>query len=327
VADVQHVPRQLRADARCAFAPPHPRPGRGWPNYPHLLYFWVVAKEGSIVAASKELRLAHPTISGQIHRLEDVLGQKLFSRHGRNLVLTDEGRVAFRYAEEIFGLGQEFLDTVKGKSSGRPVRLVVGVSDALAKSVVQRILEPVFSLGEDIQVVCRDDRSVEAFMGELAQNDVDVVLSDAPAGPGSPVRAFSHLLGECGTMFFAAPPLAKRLRPRFPQSLDGAPFLVPGVDSTLRRALNEWFESQDIRPKVVAELDDTALTKVFGEAGLGVFAAPDVIENEVRKRYHVQVVGRSDKLQQRVYAISLERKVKHPAVVAICEVARKSIFA
>jgi LysR family transcriptional activator of nhaA len=298
-----------------------------WLNYHHLLYFWVVAKQGSIVAAGRELRLAHPTISGQIHRLEEILGQKLLTRKGRSLVLTDEGRVAFRYAEEIFGLGQEFLDTVKGRPSGRPVRLVVGVSDALAKSVVQRILEPVFDLGEDIQVVCRDDRTVEAFMGELAQGEVDVVLSDAPAGPGSPVRAFSHPLGECGTTFFATAVLAKRLRRRFPRSLDGAPLLMPGIDSTLRRALNAWFEAQDLRPKVIAELDDAALAKVLGEAGLGVFAAPDVIEDEVRKRYHVQVVGRTDKIRQRVYAISLERKVKHPAVVAICEVARKSVFA
>jgi LysR family transcriptional activator of nhaA len=299
-----------------------------WLNYHHLLYFWVVAREGSIVAAGKQLRLAHPTISGQIHRLEDILGQKLFARSGRRLILTDEGRVAFRYAEEIFALGQEFLDTVKGRPpSGRPVRLVVGVSDALAKSVVQRILEPVFSLGKDVQVVCRDDRSVEAFMGDLAQNEVDVVLADAPAGPGSPVRAFSHLLGECATAFFAAPQLAKRLRRKFPRSLDGAPFLAPGGDSTLGRALGEWFEAQDVRPKIVAELDDTALAKIFGEVGLGVFAAPAVVEQEVRERYHVRVIGRSEKLRQRIYAISLERKIEHPAVVAICEAARKSIFA
>jgi LysR family transcriptional regulator, transcriptional activator of nhaA len=298
-----------------------------WLNYHHLLYFWVVAKRGSIVAAGKELRLAHPTISGQIHRLEDALGQKLFTRHGRNLVLTDEGRVACRYAEEIFDLGREFLDTVKGRPSSRPVRLVVGVSDALAKSIVQRILEPVFGLGKDIQVVCRDDRSVEAFMGDLAQSEVDLVLSDAPAGPGSAVRAFSHLLGECGTAFFAAPALAKRLRRKFPRSLDGAPFMVPGADSTLRRALNVWFDTENIRPKIVAELDDVALAKILGETGLGVFAAPDVIENEVRKRYHVRVIGYAEKLRQRVYAISLERKIRHPAVVAICEVARKSIFA
>ena len=298
-----------------------------WLNYHHLLYFWVVAKQGSIVAAGKELRLAHPTISGQIHRLEEVLGQKLLVRKGRNLVLTDEGRVAFRYAEEIFGLGREFLDTVKGRPCGRQVRLVVGISDALAKSVVQKILEPVFDFAQDVEVVCRNDRSVEVFMGDLAQGEVDVVFSDAPAGPGSPVRAFNHLLGECGTTFFAAAPLAAGLRPRFPSSLDGAPFLLPGIDSTLRRALNEWFDDNDIRPKVVAESDDAALTKILGESGRGVFAAPDVIEKEVRHRYHVQVVGRSDKVRQSVYAISLERKIKHPAVAAICEVARTSVFA
>ncbi len=297
-----------------------------WLNYHHLLYFWAVAKHGSIVAASKELRLAHPTISGQIRRLEEIIGQKLFERQGRNLILTQEGKVAFRYADEIFSLGQELLDTVKGRPSNRPLCLHVGISDALAKSVVRLILEPVFSLGEDIQVICRDDRSVAAFLGDLAQHEVDVVLSDAPAGPGSPVRAFSHLLGECGTTFFAAEPLARRLRHDFPSSLDGAPFLLPGADSTLRRMLNGWFEEQGIRPKIVAQLDDAALAKAFGESGLGVFTAPDVIEKEVRQRHHVQAIGRSDKLRQRVYAISLERKVKHPAVAAICARARSSLF-
>ncbi len=297
-----------------------------WLNYHHLLYFWVVAKEGSIVAASRQLRLAHPTISGQIHRLEEMLGQKLFTKKGRNIVLTEEGRVAFRYAEEIFTLGNEFLDTVKGQPSSWPLRLVVGVSDALAKSVVYRILQPVFSLDKDVQVVCRDDRSIKEFMGDLALGEVDVVLSDAPAGPGSPVRAFSHLLGECGTAFFAAPALANKLRRKFPQSLDGASFLVPGIDSTLRRALRGWFERLDIQPKIIAELDDAALAKIFCEAGLGVMAAPDVSEKEVKARYHVQVVGRSEKVRQQVFAISLERKIKHPAVITICEAARKSVF-
>jgi LysR family transcriptional activator of nhaA len=297
-----------------------------WLNYHHLLYFYVVAKEGSIVAAGKELRLAHPTISAQIHRLEEVLGHKLFVRNGRNLALTDEGRVAFRYAEEIFSLGQEYLDTVKGRPTGTPIRLVVGVSDALAKSIVQRILEPVFALGEDICVVCRDDRSVEAFMGDMARFEIDVVLADAPAGPASPVRAFNHLLGECGTAFFAEPNLAKRVRKGFPSSLDGVPFLIPGAGSTMRRSLSEWFAQNHIQPKIVAELDDAALMKVFGESGLGVFAAPEVIADEIRQRYHVQQIGHSEGIRQRVFAISLERKVKHPAVVAICEVARKDIF-
>ncbi|OGR13482.1 MAG: LysR family transcriptional regulator [Deltaproteobacteria bacterium RIFOXYB12_FULL_58_9] len=298
-----------------------------WLNYHHLLYFWVVAKQGSIVAASKELRLAHPTISGQIHRLEEVLGQKLFSKQGRNLVLTDEGRVVFRYAEEIFGLGRELLETVKGRPTNRLIRVVVGISDTIAKSIVRRILEPVFDLGENIQVICRNDRSVDAFMGDLAQGEVDVVLSDAPAGPGSPVRAFNHLLGECGTTFFAAAPLAARLRRRFPSTLDGIPFLAPGAESVLRRALNQWFDSNDVRPRIVSELDDVALAKIFAESGLGVLAAPSVVETELRQRYRLHVVGRTEKIRHQFFAISLERRIKHPAVAAICEEARKSIFA
>jgi LysR family transcriptional activator of nhaA len=298
-----------------------------WLNYHHLLYFWMVAKEGSIARAGRVLRLAHPTISGQIHRLEEVLGEPLFTRKGRSLVLTDAGRVAFRYAEEIFALGQEFLDTLQGRGGTRPITVVVGVSDVLAKSIVHRMLEPAFHLEEEVRVICREDRSTDAFMGELAVHAVDVVLSDAPVPPDSPVRAFSHPLGECGSVFFAAPALAKSLRRRFPGSLDGAPFLLPGANSTLRRGLDEWFDSLEIRPKLIAELDDAALAKVLAEAGLGVFAAPDVIEQEVRRRYGVQVVGRVDDLRHRFYAISVERKLKNPAVVAICEAARRHIFA
>ena len=298
-----------------------------WLNYHHLHYFWVVAKEGSIARASKELRLAHPTISAQIHRLEDVLGEKLFERQGRQLVLTDFGRVAQRYAEEIFSLGREFLETAKGRPSGRPIRLVVGISDALPKAIVYRILEPAFRLKEPVRVVGREDRSTEAFMGELAMHAVVVVLSDAPAGPGTSVRAFSHLLGECGTAFFAAPELAKSCRKRFPRSLDGVPFILPGGNSGLRRELEQWFDSLNVRPKVVAELDDPALAKVVGEAGLGVFAVADVAEKEVLQRYNVQLVGRVEDLRHRFYAISLERKIRHPAVVAISDAARKHIFA
>jgi LysR family transcriptional regulator, transcriptional activator of nhaA len=298
-----------------------------WLNYHHLLYFWMVAKEGSVVRASKELRLAHPTVSGQIHRLEEVLGEKLFARKGRDLVLTDAGRVAYRYADEIFSLGREFLDTLKGRSTGRPLRLVVGVSDVLAKSIVHRILAPAFSLDENIRVVCREDRSIEAFMADLAIHAVDVILADAPAGVTTSVRAFSHPLGECGSVVLAAPALAKRLRRGFPDSLNGAPLLVPAALSTLRRALNEWFDARDMRPKIVAELDDSALATVLGEAELGAFVAPDVVEEEIRRRYKVQVVGHLAEVRQRFYAISIERKIRHPAVAAICEVARTRIFA
>ena len=298
-----------------------------WLNYHHLLYFWVVAKQGSIAQASRELRLAPPTISAQIHRLEGALGEKLFERKGRRLVLTEFGCVALRYAEEIFSLGRDFLDTAKGRPSGRPIRLVVGISDVLPKSIVYRILEPAFRLEEDLRVICREDRSAEGFMGELAMHTVDVVLSVAPAGPNTSVRAFSHPLGECGTAFFAAPKLAKACRRWFPRSLDSVPFLLPGGNSALRRALEEWFDSLKIRPKVVAELDDASLAKIVAEAGLGVFAAPNVVEKEVRQRYKVQLVARVEEVRQRFYAISVERKIRHPAVLAISDAARKHIFA
>jgi LysR family transcriptional activator of nhaA len=297
-----------------------------WLNYHHLLYFWVVAKEGSIVRASEELHLAHPTISGQIHRLEDVLGEKLFSRRGRNLVLTEAGRVAFRYADEIFSLGREFVDTLKGRASGRPLRLVVGIADVLPPSLVRRFLEPAFRLGHPVRVICRADKSTEDFIAELALHRVDVVISDGPAGAGIPVRAFSHLLGDCGTTFFAAPKLAGPLRRKFPSSLDGAPFLLPGAPSAVRRALEQWFDAESVRPNIVAEVDDSALAKDFGKAGMGVFAAPMVIEAEVRRQYRVQGVGRAEAVRQSFYAISVERKIKHPAVVAIRAAARQDIF-
>ena len=297
-----------------------------WLNYHHLQYFWMVAKHGSITRAAKELRLAHPTISGQIHRLEQVLGEKLFARSGRNLVLTDSGRIAFRYADEIFSLGQEFQDTLKGRSTGQPLRVVVGVSDVIAKSMVHRMLEPAFHLQDKVRIICREARSANTFMGELAVHAIDVVLADAPAGPGTPVRTFSHPLGDCGTSFFAAPALARSCRKGFPSSLDRVPVLLPNGDSTFRRALDEWFLVHDIRPQVVAELDDLALASVLGEQGLGVLAAPDVIEKELRRRYALQLVGRAKDIRQRFYAISVERKIKNAAVAAICEVARTRIF-
>jgi LysR family transcriptional regulator, transcriptional activator of nhaA len=296
-------------------------------NYHHLLYFWMVAKEGGITQASKVLHLAHPTISGQIRRLEDTLGEPLFVRKGRALVLTETGRVVFRYADEIFSLGQQLVDTVKGRAGGQQLRLVVGVSDVLAKSIVHRILEPAFRLEDKVRVICRENRSAEAFLGELAVHAIDVILSDTPAGPGTPVKTFSHPLGECGTSLFAAPAVARKIRRGFPRSLDGVPVLLPSSDSTFRRAINEWFESHDLRPEVIAELDDGALASIFGEAGLGVFAVPDVIEAEIRARYRVELVGRVKAIRQRFYAISVERKIRHPAVVAICEVARTHIFA
>lgn len=298
-----------------------------WLNYHHFLYFWLVAREGSVARAAERLGLSHPTVSAQIHRLERSLGEKLLRREGRRLVLTDVGRVALRYADEIFPLGQEMLDAVRGRHVDRPLRLVVGVTDALPKSIVHRLVEPGLQLDRPVRLVCREGRSLEGFLDDLAAHRVDVVLADAPASPGLPVKVWSHLLGECHTSFFAAPRLATKLRRRFPRSLDGAPLLLPGEGTALRRALERWCEQVPVRPQVVGEVDDAALLKVLGEVGLGVFAAPSLVEDEVRQRYGVRVVGRVPELVQRFYAISVERRLRHPGVVAVCEAARRDVFA
>lgn len=296
-------------------------------NYHHLRYFWFVAKEGSIVQASKMLHVAHPTISAQIHQLEDLLGKKLFVRQGRQLVLTDFGRVALRYADDIFGLGRELLDVSSGRPGGKSARLEVGVLDCLPKSMVYRILEPAFNLTEPVRLIVREDNSAEAFIGELATHLVELVLTDRPAPANLAIRVFTHKLGECGTAFFAAPKVAKAARQNFPRSLDGQPFLMPSPRSVLLGNLQEWFDDLDIAPRIAGNFDDLALAEVIGESGYGVFAAPDVIEAEILRRYRVHLVGRVRDMRHRYYAISLERKIKHPAVLAICDGARREVFA
>lgn len=297
-----------------------------WLNYHHLLYFWAVARYGSVVRAGAELRLAQPTISGQVRRLEEVLGEKLFDRIGRKLVLTDVGRTVFRYADEIFSLGQDLMGALKGRPSTRPLRLTVGVSDALPKVLVQQLLEPAFSIGHPIHLVCREDRVVEDFLGALAGQELDLVLADRPLGPGVKVHAFNHLLGECGTTFLAGPKLAKSLRPGFPRSLDGAPLLLPADHATVRRALDQWFEATRVRPTVVAEFDDSALMFAFGQKGAGIFPTPTVFEAEFRRVYGVEVVGHVKSLRQHFYAISVDRRIQHPAVMAIVKAARREVF-
>jgi LysR family transcriptional regulator, transcriptional activator of nhaA len=297
-----------------------------WLNYHHLLYFWAVARYGSVVRASAELRLAQPTISGQVRRLEEVLGEKLFSRVGRNLVLTDVGRTVFRYADEICSLGQDLLGTLKGRASARPLRLTVGVGDALPKVLVQHLLEPAFHIGHPIQLICREDRVVEDFLSVLAGQELDLVLADRPLGPGINVHAFNHLLGECGTTFLARSKLARSCRARFPRSLEGVPFLLPGGNATLRRALDQWFEATRVRPAVVAEFDDSALMYAFGEEGKSVFPTPTVFEAEFRRLYNVEVVGHVKSLRQHFYAISVDRRIQHPAVMAIIKAARQEVF-
>jgi LysR family transcriptional activator of nhaA len=294
-------------------------------NYHHLLYFWMVAREGTVARAAAQLRLAQPTLSGQIRALEGAMGEKLFERAGRGLRLTEMGRMVFRYANEIFALGRELAESVKGRPTGRPLRLAVGVADAMPKLVAYRLIEPALALPQPARLVVHE-QSTERLLAALALHELDVVLTDRVAPPGVSVRAFNHLLGDCGATLFAAPKLAVKYRRGFPRALDGAPFLLPGETSTLRRGLEQWFEKQRIRPRIVGEFDDSTLIKVFGQAGKGIFAAPSIIESSVRKQYGVAVVGSLDRVRERFYAVSAERRLKHPAVIAITESARRELF-
>ncbi|MGE0820943.1 MAG: transcriptional activator NhaR [Candidatus Binatia bacterium] len=296
-----------------------------WLNYHHLLYFWTVARHGSISRATEELYLAQPTISAQLRALEESLGEKLFTRVGRNITLTEMGQVVFRYADEIFSLGRELTDTLKGRSVGRPARFTVGVADVLPKLITYRLLQPALQLTEPIRVVCHEDKP-DRLLAELAVHGLDLVLSDAPIGPFVKVRAFNHLLGESDVAIFGPAKLATRYRRGFPHSLNGAPMLLPTDNTSLRRAFDQWCETQGIRPFIVGEFEDSALLKVFGQSGAGLFPAHSVIETEVRKQYGVQTVGRLEAVRERFYAISVERKLKHPAVVAISEAAQQKLF-
>jgi len=296
-----------------------------WLNYHHLLYFWTVAREGSIAKACRKLLVAQPTISGQIKMLEDSLGEKLFVRAGRGLALTEMGRVVFRYADEIFGLGRELQDVLKGRPRGRPPKLVAGISDLLPKFIAYRILRPLLAPPEPVQLVCQED-TPERLILDLAEHRLDVVLSDSPLDPSIRVKAYSHLLGSCPVALFAAPGLARGLKKDFPACLDNAPFLLPMEASTLRRSLDHWFDSAGIRPRLVGEFKDSALMKTFGESGCGVFAAPMVIEEEVCKHYSVTKLGVLATVVERFYAISVERKIKHPAVLRISEIAKGGLF-
>lgn len=293
-------------------------------NYHHLQLFWVVAKEGGVTRASKQLRLAHPTISAQIHALEESLGEPLFTRAGRRLVLTDVGRLVYRYAEDIFALGRELVDAVKGRPTGRPVILEVGIADSLSKLVVRRLLDPALHLPEAVRIVCREDRH-DRLLGDLSTHSLDVILTDTALAPGGGVRAFHHLLGECDVSFFASAKLAQEVRPEFPGSLDGAPLLLPS-GSALRSALDQWFDMKGIRPRVIAEFQESSLLEVFGQDGVGIFPSPSAVEEAVAKQYNVEVVGRTDEVRERFYAISGERRIKNPAVIAICEAARHDLL-
>lgn len=296
-----------------------------WLNYNHLFYFWTVAREGSIAAASAKLLLTPPTISSQLRSLEEQVGEKLFTRIGRSLSLTDTGRVAFRYADQIFALGGEFMNVVKGGTEGPSLRLNVGAHDVLPKVLAYRLLEPVFDLPQPVRIVCYEGTPSQ-LLPQLSVNDLDLVLSDSPMAPQVKVRAFSHLLGECGIAFLAAPEAARRLRRGFPESLDGEPALLPAENTTMRRNLERWFSNVGVRPQIVAEFEDIELMRVFGQRGRGIFPVHDVIVDEVAKSYGVKPIGTLPERSERFFAISLERRIKHPAVAVITGTARETMF-
>jgi LysR family transcriptional activator of nhaA len=294
-------------------------------NYQHLERFWAVVREGGVTRASRKMHVSQPTVSAQVRRLEVSLGRKVFARSGRGLVLTDFGRTVYRYADEIFGLGRDLMDTAHGRLAGRPLRLTAGVANVVPKLIAYRILEPALGLSKDVQLDCLED-TPERLLAELALHRLDLVLADAPVGPTVKVKAFNHLLGECGVSVLGTPNLARAHRRGFPRSLDGAPLLLPREDSALRRSLEDWFDKQDVRPLVVGSFEDSALLKAFAQAGAGLFVAPTAIEAEVCRQYGVRLVAHLESVREQFYVITIERTLKHPAVVAVCELARRKLF-
>ena len=296
-----------------------------WLNYHHLFYFWRVVRLGSITAACREMRLAPPTVSAQLKSLEEQLGEKLLERRGRTLVPTDVGRMVYGYAEQIFPLGQELMDAVKQRPGARPLRLVVGVDDVLPKEIAQALIEPAFRLRRPVRLLCREG-SLEPLLGALARHELDVVLSDTPVTPSLNVRAYNHPLGECGVAWMGSPALAKKLRRSFPKSLDGSPVLLPTDDTAIRRDLDQWCDAKAVRPVPVAEFEDYGMLRAFGQEGKGAIPVPAAMEAVFKKQYGLARIGLADGVVARFYAVSVERRIRHPAVAAICESGR-ALFA
>ncbi len=295
-------------------------------NYHHLRYFWTVAKEGGLTKAALKLHVSQPTISAQIRALEDALGERLFRRAGRNLALTDAGQHVLTYAEEIFSIGQDLLNSVKQRPTSRPLRVHLGVADALPKLVTAKIIEPIFHLPQPVQLSCWETKFSDMLV-ELAQYRLDVVLADEPASSGVTTNVFNHFLGECGVTFCAEPRLAAKLRRGFPQSLNGAPALLPMSNSGLRRSLEKWFQAAGVRPRRVGEIEDPALMNILALRGLGFISVPTIVTKETVTRYGFRTIGRTDDCQQQFYVITPERKLTHPAVTAITSDARMRLFA
>ena len=294
-------------------------------NYHHLLYFRIVVKEGSIAKACQKLRISQPAISTQLKTLENILGEKLFQREGRGLIPTEVGHLVYRYADEIFGLGEEMLEALKGRPTGRPLLLRVGITDALPKTIAFRLLQPALRMEETVQMVCQEDR-IDRLMSSLVLHELDIVLSDTPIPSSMRINGFSHFLGDCPVSILGSPKLAEFYRKKFPQSLHRAPFLMPIEGTTLRHSLHRWFEKMKIQPMIRAECQDSALLKAFGKEGIGLFIVPQVIRKEVERDYQVHHVGDIQSVKESFYALAMERRLKHPAVDAIVDRAKTKLF-
>ncbi len=294
-------------------------------NYQHLLYFWTVVRTGSLTGACAELHLSAPAVSAQLKVLEARLGEKLLVRSGRSLTPTEMGRVVYGYADEIFGLGRDLIDAVEQRPTRRPLRLVAGIDDVLPKEIAHRLLGPALELKHPVRLICREG-TLERLVAQLAVHEMDVVLSDSPIAPSLNVRAYNHHLGTCAELWMAKASLARSLRRGFPKSLTGAPVLLPTDDTAIRRALDQWFERHDVRPVVVGEFEDYALLREFALAGSGIAPVPAVLEQQFRREYGFVRIGTADGVQAQFYAISVERRLRHPALLAVSENAQR-IFA
>ncbi len=296
-----------------------------WLNYHHFFYFWTVAREGSIAGAAKVLRLTEPTVSAQLRTLEASLGEPLFRRQGRGLALTEAGRLAQRYANHIFTLGQEFQASIRGVAASKVARFAVGITDAIPRLISFRLLEPALREPTRFMVSSQVD-TAEGLLTKLVSHEIDAAITDAPLESRGITETHNRLLGESGITVFGSDELTAALRRKFPSSLSGAPFLLPVESSSTRRALDRWFILNGLRPDVRGEFTDSALLKTFGRAGIGVFVAPTAIEREIRREYRVRVIGRIEAIRERFYVVSASRKTEHPAVTAISRSARHRLF-
>jgi len=294
-------------------------------NYKQLHYFWAVAKAGSIVRASERLHLTPQTLSGQIGLLEEALGVTLFLRVGRRLELTETGRLTLSYADEVFQIGGELEEALRRRPESRSIQFRVGVDDAVPKSIAYRLLTPAMTLAQPVRIVCREDKLARLLV-ELAIQRLDLILADRPMPAGTNIKGYSHKLGDCGITFFAEPQLAAQFSEKWPDILDVAPLLIPGKEAAVRAPLMRWFDVHQFRPRIVGEFDDSALMQAFGQAGTGIFIAPSVMADEVRRAHGVIVIGETDEVTEQFYAISMERRLTHPAVVAINDAAQKELF-